>query len=154
MEVMKIVKKGADYAISSIQFGDETYNPGMCIDTNYYISYEPAFYYRINQGKYSGDLPQWYDNGSLKRIDYIENGVRNGLSKLFYESGLECASGYYVDGNRHGPWNFKREDSTTFSSSYNNGTFESDSSDPSNFSDATFDLVAFEPEFSVVTADE
>jgi antitoxin component YwqK of YwqJK toxin-antitoxin module len=63
---------------------------------------EKGLYYANYNTLYNGSYQEFYNNGNLKLDLILENGVANGGSKLFFESGQLKEIRSYKNGNFNG----------------------------------------------------
>ena len=53
------------------------------------------FHQNYTDGRQSGPLRGWYENGKKCFVENHKNGVKDGLWTLWYENGKKCKKGNY-----------------------------------------------------------
>jgi antitoxin component YwqK of YwqJK toxin-antitoxin module len=58
----------------------------------------------ILDGKETGFIQCWYDNGVKKRVAILEKGIPNGLTREWDTTGKPVDEGVYINGKKNGVW--------------------------------------------------
>jgi antitoxin component YwqK of YwqJK toxin-antitoxin module len=56
------------------------------------------------QGKFEGKWKWYFDNSKLLKEENYRNGLKDGMSTAYDETGKVIEEGEFVDGNEDGPW--------------------------------------------------
>lgn len=58
----------------------------------------------FNLGLKNGEWKEWYFNGKIKKIQFWENGIKNGSYKLYNERSKLLTQGEFYNGGKQGEW--------------------------------------------------
>ena len=76
---------------------------------HYFLSEEPAFFWKLNTENYTGEYKSYHDNGELRCQQFYKNGLSSGEYKDYYRNGqLKCQQ-FYKDGLPHGEYKYYYE---------------------------------------------
>ena len=91
-----------------------------------FLEFNPGTQQLVRQSFFHNDLRHGeyreFNGGILKEIGYYENGKKEGVSKLFYDTGVTMEEGYYKNGVRDGmsKW-YNQEGKITMQYEYRDG---------------------------------
>ena len=71
---------------------------------HYFLSEEPAFFWKIDFSNYSGESKLYYDNGQLWCQLFYKDGELHGERKEYYENGQLSRQYFYKNGLLHGEY--------------------------------------------------
>jgi len=71
---------------------------------HYFLSEEPAFFWKFNFDNYTGEYKMYHENGQLNCQEFYKDGERDGETKGYYENGQLRCQRFYKDGKLDGEY--------------------------------------------------
>jgi len=69
---------------------------------HYFLSEEPAFFWKLNTENYTGEYKSYHDNGELRCQQFYKNGLSSGEYKEYHDNGQLRRQTFYKDGKNDG----------------------------------------------------
>ena len=65
--------------------------------------------FKVDKRSYSGQIVEFYKNGTRKYLVNYDNGIKDGNYETWFKSGNKKVEGKYEGGKRVGTWNWYDE---------------------------------------------